>query len=50
MVFGEIPDAAMLAGSSIVVGTGVYTFYREQRLRILERRRARMLAPGGRLV
>jgi hypothetical protein len=40
----------MLAGSAIVVGTGVYAFYREQRLRIAERRRANALAPGGRLV
>ncbi|HSF96988.1 MAG TPA: DMT family transporter [Thermohalobaculum sp.] len=50
VVFGEIPDSQMLAGSAIVVGTGVYTFYREQRLRIAERRGAKALAPGGRLV
>jgi drug/metabolite transporter (DMT)-like permease len=50
VVFGEIPDLAMLAGSAIVVGTGVYAFYREQRLRSAERRRANALAPGGRLV
>jgi len=30
LVFGERPDAAMLAGSAIVVGTGIYTLYRER--------------------
>ncbi|HUF87164.1 MAG TPA: DMT family transporter [Thermohalobaculum sp.] len=28
--FAEMPDAWMLAGSAIVVATGVYTFYRER--------------------
>lgn len=31
-VFDEIPDLAMLAGSTIVIITGLYTFYRERRL------------------
>ncbi len=31
-VFGEIPDLAMILGSIIVVGTGIYTFYRERRV------------------
>lgn len=31
-LFGEWPDAAMLAGSAIVVGTGLFTLYRERRL------------------
>ncbi len=34
IVFGEIPDVMMLIGSAIVVATGVYTFYRERRLRL----------------
>ena len=29
-VFGEIPDMAMIAGAAIVVGSGLYTLYREQ--------------------
>lgn len=33
VVFGEYPSLPMLAGSAIVVGTGAYTLYREQRLR-----------------
>ncbi len=31
-VFGEFPDTLSLIGAAIVVGTGTYTFYREQRL------------------
>jgi drug/metabolite transporter (DMT)-like permease len=34
IVFGDVPDVMMLAGSAIVVVTGVYTFYRERRLRL----------------
>jgi drug/metabolite transporter (DMT)-like permease len=30
LFFGEYPDAWMLVGSAIVVGTGLFTFYREQ--------------------
>jgi drug/metabolite transporter (DMT)-like permease len=31
-IFGEMPDAAMILGSLIVVGTGLYTFHRERRV------------------
>jgi drug/metabolite transporter (DMT)-like permease len=31
VLFDEMPDSAMLIGSAIVVGTGIYTFYREGR-------------------
>jgi drug/metabolite transporter (DMT)-like permease len=34
IVFGDVPDVMMLLGSAIVVVTGVYTFYRERRLRL----------------
>jgi len=34
-VFGDIPDVWMLIGASIVIGTGVYSFYRERRRRLL---------------
>lgn len=39
-VFGEVPDAYMLTGAVIVVGTGLYAFHRE-------RLRARMLAAAA---
>lgn len=31
VVFGDIPDFWTIVGSAIVVVTGIYTFYREQR-------------------
>jgi drug/metabolite transporter (DMT)-like permease len=40
LMFGEWPDAWMLTGSAIVVATGLFTFYREQRL---GRRRPRVI-------
>lgn len=33
LVFGESPDAAMLVGSTIIVGSGLYTVWRERRIR-----------------
>lgn len=30
LVFGDIPDTWTIIGSSIVIGTGIYTFYRER--------------------
>ncbi|CAN5273536.1 DMT family transporter [soil metagenome] len=32
VVWGETPDLPMLAGSAIIIATGVYTFHRERRL------------------
>ncbi len=32
VVFGDIPDTWTLIGAAIVVGMGIYTFYRERRL------------------
>lgn len=32
LVWGEIPDAMTLAGSGIIVGAGLFTFFRERRL------------------
>ena len=37
VMFGEWPDAWMLTGSAIVVATGLFTFYREQRLARMRR-------------
>ena len=31
-IFGEIPDQLALIGACIVVGSGLFTFYRERRL------------------
>lgn len=31
LVFGEFPDAATVAGGGLVIGSGLYAFYREQR-------------------
>lgn len=30
LVFGDVPDAAMIVGASIVVGSGLYALYRER--------------------
>lgn len=30
LVFGDIPDIAMIAGSAVIVGSGLYSLYREQ--------------------
>jgi drug/metabolite transporter (DMT)-like permease len=30
LVFGDVPDGPMIAGALIVVGSGLYTFYRER--------------------
>lgn len=32
LIFGEWPDAAILTGASLVVGSGLYTLYRERRV------------------
>ena len=32
LMFGEWPDVWMLAGSAVIVATGLYTFYRERAL------------------
>jgi drug/metabolite transporter (DMT)-like permease len=31
LVWGDVPDAMTLAGSAVIVGTGLYTLYRERR-------------------
>jgi len=40
LVFGERPDTMTLTGAGLVIGTGLYTFLREQRLARAARRRA----------
>ncbi len=49
LVFGDVPDAAMAVGAAIVVGSGLYTLYRERRAgrrRAAEARLAAMAADG----
>ena len=41
LAFGEIPEALTLVGIAVIVGTGIYTLYREERAR---RRDAKRLA------
>jgi drug/metabolite transporter (DMT)-like permease len=33
-VFEEVPDVITISGSLIVVGTGIYTFYRERKTQV----------------
>lgn len=40
IVFGERPDTLTLAGASLIIGSGLYTFVREQRLARRARRAA----------
>jgi drug/metabolite transporter (DMT)-like permease len=40
LVFGDVPDAMMVAGASIIVLSGLYAFYRE-------RQRDRPVAAGA---
>jgi drug/metabolite transporter (DMT)-like permease len=32
LIWGEVPDALMIIGTTIIIATGIYTFYRERRL------------------
>jgi S-adenosylmethionine uptake transporter len=32
LVFGDLPDGWTLAGAALVIGSGVYAFYRERAL------------------
>ena len=45
LMFGDVPDTAMMVGAAIVVGSGLYTLYREQ---VVGRRRpaAESTGPG----
>jgi len=41
VVFGDFPDTLTLLGSAVVVGMGLYTFYRERQLeKAAKKRRA----------
>jgi drug/metabolite transporter (DMT)-like permease len=40
IIFGERPDALTLVGAGLIIGSGLYTFVREQRLARRARRRA----------
>jgi drug/metabolite transporter (DMT)-like permease len=32
LIWRDVPDAATLAGSAVIVGTGIYTLYRERKV------------------
>lgn len=34
VVFAEVPDAATLAGAALIIGSGLYTLYRERRRKV----------------
>ena len=49
-MFGEVPDGAMLAGSAVIVASGIYTLYRERvrdRTRPAAESTTPSLAPDG---
>lgn len=46
LVFGERPDALTLAGATLIIGSGLYTFVRERRLVRRAQRQARDIASG----
>ena len=47
-VFGHFPDGLTLVGTAVVVGAGLYTFYREQALRRRQSRRQADAPPPDR--
>lgn len=46
LVFGERPDALTLAGAALIIGTGLYTFLREQQIARRARRARRAQGTG----
>lgn len=48
VVFADLPDAMTLAGAALIVGSGVYSFRREQRLARLARIEERKRPEGAR--
>jgi len=32
LVWGDVPDAATIVGSLVIIGAGLYTLYREQKV------------------
>jgi len=46
LIFGERPDALTLAGATLIIGSGLYTFVRERRLVRRAQRQARDIASG----
>ncbi len=47
LVFGDVPDAMMATGATIIVLSGLYTFHRERKLARLVAARASALPPEG---
>jgi drug/metabolite transporter (DMT)-like permease len=46
LFFNETPDVWMVVGSAIVIGSGLYTFYRESKKKAALARRADPASPG----
>ncbi len=44
--FGEVPDIWMIVGAAIVIGSGLYTFYRENKRKAAIARRSDPASPG----
>ncbi|MGL4199361.1 MAG: DMT family transporter [Allorhizobium sp.] len=44
--FGEVPDFWMIVGAAIVIGSGLYTFYRENKRKAAIARRSDPASPG----
>lgn len=34
--FGEVPDIWMILGATLVIGAGLFTLYRERKLRVVK--------------
>lgn len=47
LVFSDWPDALTMAGAGVIVGSGLYTFWRERQLGIAARRKAASASPPG---
>ena len=50
VVFGDVPDLAMITGATIIIGSGLYALYRERvvgRRRIVAESTGPSMAPDG---
>jgi drug/metabolite transporter (DMT)-like permease len=50
LFFGDVPDAAMVVGATIIIGSGLYTLYRERvvaKRRIAAQSTSPIMAPDG---
>ncbi len=45
LIFGDIPDVPMIIGSIIVVGSGLFTLYRERKVKLSKARQIKAASP-----